>query len=399
MGKIIWFECLFLMLVLCVSCNIENSEPTVKKQSVAADENTSISPIKSSPLPIPTLVPTFTPLPPSPTFTTIPTITPIPQPPATQNWQSVTHSSGISIDYPSEWVAEVTANNDIKFSLSNIDNKQLVENGAYNYGITLESYQLAQEKDVATRLKNHMFDENYSGYSILWKKHIAIDSVKGVMFVWGKVPEDERNTPPFYINAEIYDKNNMLNVNLSTLFDAESLNLVETLGFTKTISQRFSVFEDMTESIRFPSSPASIEWTTYENDKYGFSISHPPRYEVPMLDYSESYGFIGDHIYFSIGGNPSDCRGDCPPVDNTENLDISGHEAVKTTGYLGAIGGNTPQRYMRYTFRRENLYYVFTLDAVERDSILFYDFSIKPFQTRDVVLFEHIIQTLHFSKD
>ena len=130
MSKIIWFKYLFLVLVVCVSCTVENSEPeankqsvpVAKKQSVAASENMSISPIKSSPLPTSTLVPTstFTPLPPSPAFTAIPTVTPIPQPPTTQNWRSVTHSSGVSIDYPSEWVAEITANNDIKFSLPNI---------------------------------------------------------------------------------------------------------------------------------------------------------------------------------------------------------------------------------------------------------------------------------------
>ena len=401
MGRIIWFEYLFLMLALCVSCNGKISEPMVKGQPVSLSTNISVSPVKSSPLPVPTLSPTFTimPLLPLPTFTVIPTITPIPQPPTARNWQSTTHSSGISIDYPSDWTAEVTTNNDIKFSLPNIDNKQLAENDAYNYVITLESYRLSQNKDVATRLKDYVLDENNSGYSILWKKHIVEGNAKGIMFVWGKMPEKERSIPIFYLNAEMYDENTMLNVNLSTLFDTESINLAETLGFTKTISQRFGVFEDMTESIRFPSSPTSIEWRTYENDKYGFSINHPPRYEVPAPDYSEGYGFIGDHIYFSIGGNPSNCRGDCPLVDNIEILDVSGLEAVKATGYLGAIGGSTPQRYMRYTFRQENLYYVFTLYAVERDSVLFYDFSIKPLQMRDVVLFESIIQTFHFLED
>jgi hypothetical protein len=138
-------------------------------------------------------------------------------------------------------------------------------------------------------------------------------------------------------------------------------------------------------------------WPTYTNTTHGFSISHPPGFSTSPPDSAETFGALGDQIVFSVNTfNPADCRGDCPVIETTEAVTVAGQPAAKLTGYIGAIGGNTPQQYQSYVFARGDLYYTFTLYALPTGFVPT-DNVIQPLQPEDIALFEQMLATLQFT--
>ena len=147
-----------------------------------------------------------------------------------------------------------------------------------------------------------------------------------------------------------------------------------------------------------PGSTPTQSWLTYSNRTYGFSISHPPEFQTPAADYAEPYGFIGEQVYFSVTeANPLDCRGDCPVIETSSTVQIADQSAIKITGWIGAVGGNVPQQYLTYVFKKDNRYYTFTLYAVPAGSVAGDDASVRPLNVHDVQLFEEMLATFRFS--
>jgi|PlaIllAssembly_1097288.scaffolds.fasta_scaffold45549_3 hypothetical protein len=144
------------------------------------------------------------------------------------------------------------------------------------------------------------------------------------------------------------------------------------------------------------SSP-SLEWKTYTNSKYGFSINFPAYLEINLGENDNSL-YIGEQIYVWISDiNPLECRGDCPLVENTEPASVAGLEATKVTGYIGAVGGMIPQRYLQYILKHDNRYYSFTLSALRRDANHECCSVIWPLKENDIALFEQLLRTLSFN--
>ena len=143
------------------------------------------------------------------------------------------------------------------------------------------------------------------------------------------------------------------------------------------------------------SSP-SHKWKTYSNSKYGFSLNYPTYLEIKLSENDNSL-YIGEQIYVWISDiNPLECRGDCPLVENTEPATVAGLEATKVTGYIGAVGGIIPQRYLQYILKHDNRYYSFTLWALRRDAKNECCSVIWPLNDNDIALFEQLLNTLTF---
>jgi hypothetical protein len=107
--------------------------------------------------------------------------------------------------------------------------------------------------------------------------------------------------------------------------------------------------------------------------------------------------YLGENIQVVIYDfDPLDCRGDCPLVESINPATIAGLDATKVEGYIGAIGGEIPQRYLRYILKHNNRYYTFTLWALDRAAKNECCSVIYPLDENDVVLFEQILDTLTF---
>jgi hypothetical protein len=143
-----------------------------------------------------------------------------------------------------------------------------------------------------------------------------------------------------------------------------------------------------------PTQTATSEnWKTYSNPEYGFSIDYPSELEVTSRQDNKSL-YIGEKINVWVSDiNPLDCRGDCPLVENTESTTLAGLQATKVTGYIGAIGGNIPQRYLRYILQRNNRYFIFTLYALSYKATMNDVATIRPLYESDIVLFEQVLKT------
>jgi hypothetical protein len=141
----------------------------------------------------------------------------------------------------------------------------------------------------------------------------------------------------------------------------------------------------------------SEEWKTYTNPEYGFSINYPAYLEINPGVTNDSL-YIGEKIQVWISDiNPLECRGDCPLVENTELVTVAGLDATKVTGYIGAIGGNIPQRYIRYILPRNNQYYLLTLYALSFRAAGNDPATIWPISENDSALFEQVVGTFRFT--
>lgn len=146
-----------------------------------------------------------------------------------------------------------------------------------------------------------------------------------------------------------------------------------------------------------PASP-SDGTKTYSDPEYGFSLSYPAQLDIGVVDRAP-FLYLGEQIHVAISdGNPLECRGDwCPVVESSNPTTIAGLDARKVEGYKGAIGGEIPQRYLRYIVEHDNLYYSFTLWALGRHAQNKCCSVIYPLDENDVALFEQILDTVAFT--
>ena len=144
-----------------------------------------------------------------------------------------------------------------------------------------------------------------------------------------------------------------------------------------------------------PASPSDGQ-RTYSDPEYGFSISYPAHLDIDVSERVPSL-FLGEQIHVAITDvDPLKCRGDCLLVESTNPATVAGLDAIRVEGYMGAIGGEIPQRYLQYILKHDNRYYVFTLFALGFHASSNDFYTIWPLEEDDVTLFEQVLETLRF---
>ena len=140
----------------------------------------------------------------------------------------------------------------------------------------------------------------------------------------------------------------------------------------------------------------TANWKTYTNTKHNFSINHPINFVESAQN--TDYGFIGEKIYFNVGTvNPLECRGACPVVKETTEVQIATLNATKIYGYIGAIGGNIPQHILKYIFKKGDKYISFTLYARGQNDLTENPTGdYWPLEDTDIKLFDQILSTFRF---
>jgi hypothetical protein len=142
-----------------------------------------------------------------------------------------------------------------------------------------------------------------------------------------------------------------------------------------------------------------VEWSTYNNTGFKFSIQHPDNLEVTQSEHGP-YFKVGEQITIGISEmNPLDCRGDCPVIEKQETVAMAGQVATKVYGYVGSVGGFIPQQYVSYVLNHENQYYRFMLCALSSGETFDTEdlTTIRPLKAEDIKLFEKIMNTLKFT--
>lgn len=138
-------------------------------------------------------------------------------------------------------------------------------------------------------------------------------------------------------------------------------------------------------------------WEGYTNEMWGFSLEHPTTWVISGSD-AES-GFIGKQVFWWVGNyNPLDQPGDVPAVDQITETNIDGQRATRVLGhYLGAIGDMGYQQYLRYVLQKGDVFYTFTLYAVDALGVPSSMMTeTLPLRESDTALFEQMMTTLKF---
>ncbi|HET6845961.1 MAG TPA: hypothetical protein VFH29_03955 [Anaerolineales bacterium] len=138
-------------------------------------------------------------------------------------------------------------------------------------------------------------------------------------------------------------------------------------------------------------------WLTYTDVDHGFSFRYPA---VLSLDFggkadAQRVLFVGEKIQVVAGPrDPLVCHGECPLIESTEPVTLSGRNAQLARGYIGSVGGNIPQRFMLYVVRSGTTYISLTLYAADRHAVLADPAIILPLHESDIELFDRIVRTL-----
>ena len=149
-----------------------------------------------------------------------------------------------------------------------------------------------------------------------------------------------------------------------------------------------------TPTLEEPTTPA-VE--TYTNEVFGYTVEYPIGL---ALDSSEdgAYIWIDNQVSITVFNfNPEEARGDAPVIESAEDTTVGPYPARHLKGYVGSIGGNTPQRYESVAIPNNGRYYVVTVYELKNDAPLDDTHQPGPIPPDALALFEQILASLRFT--
>lgn len=139
--------------------------------------------------------------------------------------------------------------------------------------------------------------------------------------------------------------------------------------------------------------PQTILASNYSNAKYGYSLNYPDTYNIIVI--SDEYVEIGNKITVEVMNvDPTSPRGDGSVIENTEEIQLSGHPAKLLTGYIGSVGGYMPQQFKKIVVEQNGNYFVITLYALGLHVTDGDVSQIVPLAPDDVLLFDSITASM-----
>ncbi len=153
-----------------------------------------------------------------------------------------------------------------------------------------------------------------------------------------------------------------------------------------------------------PTIDPTAEWKTYTNSTHGFLLKYPTT--ITLQEESELFGrrdedyiLLANQIEVRVTSfNPLNCRGDCPVIEKQEQVTVAGYPATKVFGYIGAVGGNIPQRYQSVVLEKNKKYYVFDIYELEREMVSPPDdIELGEIPAYKLALFNQILSTFKFT--
>ena len=148
---------------------------------------------------------------------------------------------------------------------------------------------------------------------------------------------------------------------------------------------------------------STADWKTYTDKKDGYRFKYPSLFELTTL--GESLPLLNRKIYWgTVPVSYIDCRGGCPIVTSTQQITINGILATKIKGWIGEIGGNYAQSYIKYEikFPDQNSYFQISLwelpQNLKPNEIPSSDRKIQDISLDDERVFDQILSTFKFTE-
>ncbi len=142
---------------------------------------------------------------------------------------------------------------------------------------------------------------------------------------------------------------------------------------------------------------AELNLTTYTNTAYGYTIQYPVGLELEGSADSQ-FVWLDRQIYIVVNEvDPEKPMGDGPVIDIAQDTMIGTNTARYLGGYIGAVGGNTPQRYDSFVIAHNNLYYQFIAYELKRDDVQPIDRTMAAVPAAEAELLQQIVTSVRFT--
>ena len=156
-----------------------------------------------------------------------------------------------------------------------------------------------------------------------------------------------------------------------------------------------TVTPEPTATLIFLPPAPTPSYSLYENQKYGFSFSHPDFW--PLTVQSDEYVEIGDKVVIIIWtADPLSLPGDRPIYETVTDAQPGAYPGKLVTGYIGSIGGYIPQQIRMYVFEHNGYYIAFTLYALGLNATEGDVSQIAPIFSEEEKIFDNVVAGLQF---
>lgn len=136
---------------------------------------------------------------------------------------------------------------------------------------------------------------------------------------------------------------------------------------------------------------------TYNNAAFGYTFEYPANLPFDGDTNSKSL-WIDRRINVTVlDKNPETPAGDAPVIESAQETMIGVNNARYLKGYVGAVGGNTPQRYEAYVIQNNGRYYQFTAYELKNNVVQPADRKMGSVPADTVALLQQIVSSLRFN--
>lgn len=135
---------------------------------------------------------------------------------------------------------------------------------------------------------------------------------------------------------------------------------------------------------------------TYNNAAYGYTFEYPANLALDG-DTNSQYLWIDRRISINVlDKNPETPMGDAPLIESAQDAMIGVNNARYLKGSIGAVGGNTPQRYESYVIQNDGRYYQFTAYELKNNVQQPADRKMGNVPPDTLALLQQIVSSLRF---
>ncbi|MBA3869777.1 MAG: hypothetical protein H0X30_11575 [Anaerolineae bacterium] len=136
---------------------------------------------------------------------------------------------------------------------------------------------------------------------------------------------------------------------------------------------------------------------TYNNAAYGYTFEYPANLPLDG-DTNSQYLWIDRRINVNVvDKNPETPMGDAPIIENAQEVMIGVNNGRLLKGSIGAVGGNTPQRYEAYVVQNNGRYYQFTAYELKNNVVQPADRTMGNVPADTLALLQQIMASLRFN--
>ncbi len=131
----------------------------------------------------------------------------------------------------------------------------------------------------------------------------------------------------------------------------------------------------------------------YESPRFGYSFRYPVTSAIEISGEGELV-WIDQQIQIRVmSTNPEQIQGDGPMIETADSTFVNGIAARRLGGYIGAIGGNTPQRYQTIVIPAQNRFFTLTAYELRSDVVLPIDRTMGDIPLPVLSIFDTILGT------